>query len=265
MDLAPSLGAPLARSRVLLWTLSLATVLIAAAWLRSGLVRAAQLDREVVDVPNAAPGPDGGGGVADAERRAEAALEGLDDEAASPPLPPSIASIDLLDLYFRGGVLMIPITGMSFIVVVFGLERWIALRRGRVLPRKFVRGLRELGQQRGPLEPRQLLDLCQRYPSAASNVVRAMLLKLGRPLIEIEQEQREASDREAAKLYRNVRWLNLSASVTPLMGLLGTVQGMILAFFITAHQRPEMNKAESLATGIYVALVTTFGGLVVAI
>jgi biopolymer transport protein ExbB len=49
------------------------------------------------------------------------------------------------------------------------------------------------------------------------------------------------------------------------MGLLGTVQGMIMAFFVTAHLPPGANKAESLAQGIYVALVTTFGGLTVAI
>jgi biopolymer transport protein ExbB len=81
----------------------------------------------------------------------------------------------------------------------------------------------------------------------------------------LEQTVRDAAEREAAKLYRNVRWLNLSAGVTPLMGLLGTVQGMIMAFYVTANLPTGVNKAQSLAQGIYVALVTTFGGLCVAI
>ena len=73
------------------------------------------------------------------------------------------------------------------------------------------------------------------------------------------------SEREAGKLYANVRWLNLAAAITPLMGLLGTVWGMIRAFHDTTQLSPGQNKADYLAEGIYVALITTLGGLMVAI
>jgi len=92
-----------------------------------------------------------------------------------------------------------------------------------------------------------------------------MLLKVGRPQSEIEHAVIEASEREADRLYSNVRTLNLAAAVTPLLGLLGTVLGMIQAFFVTANMEEKANKAEQLASGIYVALVTTFAGLAVAI
>jgi len=160
---------------------------------------------------------------------------------------------------------MYPITFMSFIVVVFGVERLLGLRRSKVLPQEFIDSLSKVAAQPEGLDLRKAYKICQQYPSAAANVVRTMLLKVGRPTSEVEHAVAEANEREANRLYSNVRWLNLSASVTPLMGLLGTVQGMIMAFFVTAHLPTGANKAESLAQGIYVALVTTFGGLVVAI
>jgi biopolymer transport protein ExbB len=185
--------------------------------------------------------------------------------AAQPDAPYEIPGINLWQLYLDGGILMVPITGMSFIVVLFGLERALALRAMKVLPPLLIQGLGQLTKQPGGFDPRKAYKLCQRHPSAAANVVRAVLLKTGRPHSELEQTVRDAAEREAAKLYRNVRWLNLSAGVTPLMGLLGTVQGMIMAFYVTANLPTGVNKAQSLAQGIYVALVTTFGGLCVAI
>jgi biopolymer transport protein ExbB len=92
-----------------------------------------------------------------------------------------------------------------------------------------------------------------------------MLLKIGRPHSEVEHAVAEASEREAERLYGSVRWLNLIAAVAPLTGLLGTVWGMIRAFYDTTHLAAGQNKAEFLAQGIYVALVTTLGGLAVAI
>jgi len=92
-----------------------------------------------------------------------------------------------------------------------------------------------------------------------------MLLKVGRPHGEIENAITQASQREADRLFSNVRWLNLAAAVTPLLGLLGTVWGMIQAFFQTANLPVEANRAQVLADGIWTALVTTFAGLGVAI
>jgi biopolymer transport protein ExbB len=114
-------------------------------------------------------------------------------------------------------------------------------------------------------DPRAAYRLCQQYPSAAASVLRAALVKIGRPPAELETAVVKASEREAARLYSNIRPLNLSATVAPLLGLIGTVQGLIIAFYRTAYLPDGANKAQSLAEGVYIALVTTFAGLCVAI
>lgn len=188
---------------------------------------------------------------------------GQDGTSAAPR--PEIESINIFTLLVQGGAFMIPILLMSLLVVTFTIERFIGLRRDRVLPEALVTGLGQLGGPQGGFDPRMAYKLCQQYPSAAATVVRAMLLKVGRPHNELEHAVAEAGEREANRLYANVRWLILAAAVAPLLGLLGTVWGMICAFHDTTQLTPDQNKADYLAEGIYVALVTTLGGLCVAI
>lgn len=210
----------------------------------------------------------------EAQRRPAAGDEQPADEAAAAPAgapqpqqPPPGTSLapNLFDLWFLGGPLMYPITFMSFVVVLFACERALALRRRKVIPPRLVKALGQLAPRPGTFDLRQAYGLCQESRSTAANVLRAVLMKAGRPLSELEHTLAETSEREAAKLYKNVRPINLATAVTPLLGLLGTVQGMIECFFITAHLPVGADKSENLANGIYIALVTTFGGLVVAI
>lgn len=202
------------------------------------------------------------------DERAEAVLREPTFDAQTAAQISDVAGGDLavpiLELILKGGWLMVPIGLMSVIVVAIGFERLIGLRRARILPRPLVKGLGEMADQ-DTFDPRTAYQLCQRYPSSAANVIRAMLLKVGRPHNEVEHTVSEACQSEADRLYANVRTLNLAAAVTPLLGLLGTVWGMIQSFFVTANLPVGSNKAEALAEGIYVALVTTFAGLVVAI
>ncbi len=173
--------------------------------------------------------------------------------------------LSFFSLMLKGGWFMVPIGLLSLLVITIAIERSLALRRQHVLPEGLVQELGQLAGAQGTFDPREAYRICQRFPSAASSVVRAMLLKVGRPHSEVEHSVAEASEREAARLYSNVRWLNLAAAVAPLLGLLGTVWGMIDAFHRTTQLMPGQNKADELATGIYVALVTTFGGLMIAI
>jgi biopolymer transport protein ExbB len=175
-------------------------------------------------------------------------------------------SLSLFDLIFRrGGGIAYIIAVMLVMVILFTIERGLALRKIKVIPDALVAQLGRLANEPGGFDPRKAYRACQDHPSAASRIIRAMLLKVGRPHAEVEHAVREASEREASDLYANVRWLNLAASVAPLLGLLGTVWGMIQAFFDLGYIGPGENKAEFLAKGIYVALVTTFAGLSVAI
>lgn len=175
------------------------------------------------------------------------------------------AQFNLLELLLKGGVLMVPILLMSVVVIGLVIERILNLRERKILPRKLVDDLGRLASSANGFDPKQAYRVCQEYPSSASAVIRAMLLKVGRPQSEVERAVSEASDREASRLYGNVRWLNLIAAVAPLIGLFGTVWGMIQAFFQTTQLTAGQNKSVFLAEGIYVALVTTLGGLAVAI
>lgn len=172
---------------------------------------------------------------------------------------------NLLSLLLKGGVLMIPILLMSVLVVALVIERFLSLRERKVLPKRLVDELGILATTKNGFDPKQAYRICQAFPSSASTVIRAMLLKVGRPQSEVERAVAEASDREASRLYGNVRWLNLVAAVAPLVGLFGTVWGMIQAFFQTTQLTAGQNKSIFLAEGIYVALVTTLGGLAIAI
>lgn len=168
-------------------------------------------------------------------------------------------------LLVLGGWIMIPIGVVSLVAVTCAIERFISLRRSRVIPQELLVGLAQLGSHPDGFDPRKAYRLCQKYPSAASKVVRAMLLKVGRPHGEIEHAVSEASQREADRMYANVRWINMAVSVAPLLGLLGTVWGIIDAFYGMTQLGPGQNRAVQLAGGIYTALVTTLGGLLVAI
>jgi biopolymer transport protein ExbB len=191
-------------------------------------------------------------------------------EQPTPPRPvadvqPEATSLNLVQLIWTARWLMIPIILMSVIVVAIGLERMVTLRRNRMMPSVLLDEIDDHTSSRGAFNARHLYNVANDFPSPTANVLKVFLHKVGRPHAEVERAVGESMQQEAERLYRNVRTLNLAATVTPLMGLLGTVWGMIEAFFATANLPLGANKAESLAEGIYTALVTTAGGLVVAI
>jgi len=248
---------------------ALLLLLSAAAWHEgwlgpdwSGRARTACAQETGADDTAPAANSDGAGR---AEQEADEVLADPATTASKSARGAGAAPVSLLDLMLRGGWLMLPIVLLSIIVVAIAIERALGLRQRKVIPAALVSGLGELAREDTGFEPRKAYHLCEQHPSAAATIIRTMLLKVGRPHAEVEHAVTEASEREAARLYKNVRTLNLSATVSPLLGLLGTVWGMIKAFMATAAMPVGANKAEHLAEGIYTALVTTFAGLAVAI
>lgn len=170
--------------------------------------------------------------------------------------------LSILDLLKSGGVLMIPIAIISVLVVMVGLERFFGLCSWFVLPRRLMHNVDV--QVSAKADPRAIYALCRRNHSALSNVIQAAIFKAGRPMPEVQNAIEHAKENEANRLYSRVRLLVLAASITPLIGLLGTVVGMIQAFMATASA-DGVHKAAMLSVGIYTALVTTCAGLAVAI
>jgi len=170
---------------------------------------------------------------------------------------------NLLQVMRDGGPLMIPIGICSVILLVFVFERAISLRRGRVIPRPFVK--RFLQQLRdGQLDPETALELCDRNPSPVADVFAAAIRKWSRPAVEVEQAIIDAGERVTNGLRRYLRVINGVSTISPLLGLLGTVLGMIQTFN-TIAVGDAMGRPEMLAGGIGQALLTTAGGLCVAI
>ncbi|HEV3136743.1 MAG TPA: MotA/TolQ/ExbB proton channel family protein [Pirellulales bacterium] len=169
----------------------------------------------------------------------------------------------LFEILKEGGPMMAPLFACSFITLVFVLERAISLRRGRVIPRPFVK--RFLHQVReGKLDREGSLALCQESGSPVSDVFAATARKWGRPSVELEQTIIDAGERASAGLRRYIRLFNAVATISPLMGLLGTVFGMI-RLFDAISTSDAMGRTELLAAGISEALLCTAAGLLIAI
>jgi biopolymer transport protein ExbB len=162
-----------------------------------------------------------------------------------------------------GGPLMWPILVCSVLAITFGLERLVSLRRGRVLPRRFLKDL-FFDLDHGQLNESLAAERCRSNGSPAALVILAAVRRWGRPIAEIEAAINDGGSREVATLRRNLRGLQGAANIATLLGLLGTVLGMIDAFNAVGLTTGQP-RAETLASGIAQALITTAFGLAVAI
>ena len=180
-----------------------------------------------------------------------------------PPAPTAPARPSVGDLVRRGGLIMVPIGICSVFLVTILLERTANMRRSRIIPTAFLEELQKL-KDAHRLSPTILREACDKHPSPMSNIVRASLLRLGHPLLEVEKVMEDAAARELTIMRSAIRPLTAIASVAPLLGLVGTVFGMIDAFIVTS-QPGIKDRTELLAAGIYEALVATAAGLLVAV
>jgi biopolymer transport protein ExbB len=176
---------------------------------------------------------------------------------------PVIPTGNLLATIRDGGILMVPLIGCSFLLAVFGIERAVSLRAARVVPKLFVNRFVEQVQS-GALARGAALDACEENGSPAARVFAAAVRRWGRPAVEIEQAAIDACERELNHLRRYRRIFNGVATIAPLLGLLGTVFGLIHAFNDVASSG-AMGRPDLLARGFGEALITTAMGLLVAI
>lgn len=172
--------------------------------------------------------------------------------------------VDVYTFLSRGGWLMIPIAACSVLGLAFFLERLWQLRRTRILPRAFVSRLYELLEE-GELDRAE--ELCRQTDSPLAAMVVAALEHPDADRETLKERVEEVGQREAFHLERFVGALGAIATISPLLGLLGTVVGMIDVFQDVVAQSAGGGEvqAAALATGIWQALITTATGLTVAI
>ncbi len=167
----------------------------------------------------------------------------------------------VLDMVLNGGPLMVPIGLCSVIALAYVVERSIRLREGEL-------GSRSLGRRildaLGADGPGQALHVCEERPRPLARILGAGLRRSAAPVAEMEKAVEDAGSREVKRLSANLRPLIVIGVIAPLLGLLGTVWGMIEAFSSIAL-KDGLGKPELLASGISQALITTAAGLCVAI
>ena len=174
-----------------------------------------------------------------------------------------IPTRNLLQVFHDGGWMMYPIALCSFGLTVFAFERWIALRRSRVVSKPFVNRIIEQLQQQ-LIDRDEAIELCEKSGSPMAKIMLAALRRYGRPAVEVEQAVLDTGERECNYLRRNMRAILAISNLSPLLGLLGTVLGMIQSFNDISNSQ-AMGRPELLAGGISQALLTTAAGLLVAI
>ena len=169
--------------------------------------------------------------------------------------------LSLIDLATKGGWLMIVLLLLSIIAIyIFGNKWWLIYKAGQI-DKNFMNDIRDMIHD-GKIK--SAIDLCQRYDSPVARLVEKGIERIGRPLQDIQTAVENMGNVEVARLEKGLPMLATIAGGAPMIGFLGTVTGMIQAFFkmSTAGNNIDITL---LSGGIYEAMVKTVGGLFVGI
>ncbi len=169
------------------------------------------------------------------------------------------------DFLMKGGLMMIPLGVCSFIVLAVTIERLILLRRSRIVPRELERELGRVLESDGANVKRDALKVCRKSNSPMGRILESGVHQFGRPVEFVEKHVAAAAEHEVFELRKRLRVLSVITAAAPLIGLVGTIFGMIRAFQTVAMSGDALGKTELLAGGIYEAMISTAAGLIVAI
>ena len=172
----------------------------------------------------------------------------------------SVGQWQLLALFEKGGAMMYPILFSSVLMLGIAIERGYSLRRKNIISSKFLKDLRNQWDWKNI---QKTLRLCNSYDNSLSRILKMGLLRFGGKLDEIERAIEAGGQHEASLMNSNLRVLGAIANITPMMGLLGTVIGMIKAFNVISLS--GTGNPGLVASGISEALITTAAGMLVGI
>ena len=167
----------------------------------------------------------------------------------------------MLNIIYEGGVLMFPIMACSIVALAITIERFWTLRRATIDTREFMDAMRTVLRQN---RVQEAIAICDETDAPVARIMKAGILKHNRSKEDIREAIEDAGHLEIPRLERYMSALATCANIAPLLGLLGTVQGMIKAFEQIQHKQGQVNPSD-LAEGIGNALITTAAGLTVAI
>lgn len=177
------------------------------------------------------------------------------------PQKPTEISFSIWELTLKGGPVMIPIALLSILGIYIFIERYMVIVKASKEDTNFMNNIRDF-MHNGRLD--SALSLCRNNTSPIARMIEKGLNRLGRPLNDINAAIETVGSLEVAKLEKNISLLATVAGAAPMLGFLGTVTGMVKAFYDMSVAGNNID-IQLLSSGIYQAMVTTVAGLIVGI
>ena len=170
-------------------------------------------------------------------------------------------TLNVWSLCLKGGIIMIPLLILSLVSIYIFIERWLALRKAATEDATFMKKIKDYIHD-GEIESATLL--CRKTDTPYARLIQKGISRIGRPMNDVLVAIENVGNIEIANLGKGFTWLATTAAGAPMIGFLGTVTGMVKAFFALSTAGNNAN-ITVLAGGIYEALVTTVAGLVVVL
>ncbi|MBD5266612.1 MAG: MotA/TolQ/ExbB proton channel family protein [Bacteroides sp.] len=171
------------------------------------------------------------------------------------------AELSVWELCMKGGFIMIPLAVLLLISIYIFIERYIVISRADKQDASFMKRIKDYIHE-GEIESAK--NLCKKTDTPYSRLILKGITRIGRPMNDVLVAIENTGNLEIADLGKGLPWLATTAAGAPMLGFLGTVVGMVEAFFALANAGSSAN-VTVLAGGIYEALVTTVAGLAVGI
>lgn len=169
--------------------------------------------------------------------------------------------LSVWELCIKGGFIMIPLAILLLISIYIFIERYIVISRADKQDASFMKRIKDYIHE-GEIESAK--NLCKKTDTPYSRLILKGITRIGRPMNDVLVAIENTGNLEIANLGKGLPWLATTAAGAPMLGFLGTVVGMVEAFFALANAGSSAN-VTVLAGGIYEALVTTVAGLTVGI
>ena len=171
-------------------------------------------------------------------------------------------SIGFWNLFMEGGWLMWVLLALAGVMIFIFVERFIAIRKATRLDNNFMNRIRDYILE-GNINA--AIDLCRRTDSPVARMIEKGIERIGRPMADIQTAIENVANVEVAKLESGLPWLASISGGAPMIGFLGTVVGMVQVFIDMSANQSGAIELSHLSAGMYVAMVTTVGGLIVGI
>jgi biopolymer transport protein ExbB len=176
--------------------------------------------------------------------------------------PVAKEGLNVLDLTMKGGWIMLPILALSIVAVYIFVERWMAILKAKQEDKMFMQNIKT-AIHKGDIE--KALELCRQQDTPVARMIEKGVLRIGRPLNDVNAAIENVGKLEVFQLEKGLPTLATVAGAAPMIGFLGTVMGMIRAFYDMATVEGGNLNVSLLSNGIYTAMVTTVAGLTVGI